>query len=204
LKIDHSGVGVEEKLEKIKLVEYANDLALYALSEYEPDLDNVRAASSGGLRWNTETAARVDQSLTRLMRAFFGSAKVDNVNWTNIPEPFWASPLGSQVARALLWVKQDSLLTMLEGARLLYADEIQNGTGNDQTAMVKLSRLVTTGRITKYLDFTENNPQRRGRVDKRELLALKGHAPEALTPEEKKAQRRDRLRALHGKQLTGS
>ena len=78
---------MEEKLEKIKLVEYANGLALYALSEYEPDLDNVRAASSGSVRWTVETAARIEQSINRLMRAFFGSAKVDNVNFTNRPEP---------------------------------------------------------------------------------------------------------------------
>ena len=93
---------------------------------------------------------------------------------------------------------------MLEGARLLYAEEIRNGTNDDQTAMVKLSRLVTTGKITKYLDFTENNPQRRGRVDKNELLAFKDYSPELLTPEEKKAQRRARLRALHGKQPVNS
>ena len=195
---------MEEKLEKIKLVEYANGLALYALSDYENDLSNVQAASAGNLHWSAETAARIEKSIARLMQAFFGSAKVTSVNLSNVPEAFWASPLGSQVARALLWAKRDSLLTMLEGARLLFAEEIRNGENDDQTAMVKLNRLVSSGKVTKYLDFTENNPQHRGRVDKRELLALKDYTPEILAPEEKKVQKRERLRALHGKQPMNS
>ena len=68
-----------------------------------------------------------------------------------IPENFWEHPLGQMVARALLWIRGDGLITLTEAA------EIRGVT------VQAISQAVAAGRLTRYVDPDAANPQK-GRV----------------------------------------
>ena len=79
----------------------------------------------------------------------------------DIPARFWEHPLGGMVARALLWIRGDELVTLTEAA------EMRGVT------VQAISQAVKAGRLTRYVDPDAANPQRsRTLVSRREVEAL--------------------------------
>lgn len=77
-----------------------------------------------------------------------------------IPATFWDAPLGQMVARAMLWIKGDELINLKEAAKIR------------GVSVPAISRAVTNGRLTRYVD--PDAPQRQGRtlVSKAEVEAM--------------------------------
>lgn len=78
---------------------------------------------------------------------------------------FWQSPLGALLMHARLWLDCDSLLTLSDAATIL------RGAAND-TALRHINYLISAGKLTKYTDSGEPNPQRAGRVSRSQVEAL--------------------------------
>jgi len=77
-----------------------------------------------------------------------------------IPARFWDTPLGQMVARALIWIKQDQLITLTEAA------EMRGVT------VQAVSQAVKDGRLMRYTNPDEPNPQRRTLVSRADVEAL--------------------------------
>lgn len=68
----------------------------------------------------------------------------------DIPARFYLTPLGQMVARALLWLKGDELISLVEAA------DIRG------VSVPAISRAVQNGRLTRYVD--PDAPKRQGRT----------------------------------------
>ena len=68
----------------------------------------------------------------------------------DIPARFWETPLGQMVARALLWIREDQLITLQQAADLR------------GVTVQAISRAVQNGRLTRYVD--PDAPARQGRT----------------------------------------
>jgi hypothetical protein len=83
-----------------------------------------------------------------------------------IPDTFWTSELGQLVMQAQLWARGDELVTLTEAARVL--------RGSAETRdLVYVNDLIARGKLTRYLDPSESNPQRAGRVSRQQVEALR-------------------------------
>lgn len=79
-----------------------------------------------------------------------------------------AQPLGQLLVAVLLWLTQDELISYSDAALLL------RGEKND-TTLRYINDLVSRGKITRYIDPNETNPQRSGRVRRSEVEAFKSN-----------------------------
>lgn len=78
----------------------------------------------------------------------------------HVPAAFWRTDLGNLCLHALLWANRDELITFTQAAEILHC---RRGL---------ISQYLVRGRLTRYEDPTEFNPQRRTRLLRSEVLAL--------------------------------
>ncbi|GAB4528694.1 MAG: hypothetical protein OHK0046_47890 [Anaerolineae bacterium] len=83
-----------------------------------------------------------------------------------IPDAFWKTTLGQLIIHAQLWAQGDKLITMSEAAHIL------RGVA-DVTTLNYIASLVKTGKLTRYADPCEANPQRASRVSLRAVERLR-------------------------------
>lgn len=78
------------------------------------------------------------------------------------PAAFWETPLGHMVAAAYIWLDRDDLITITEAAEL---------TG---LSLWAITSRIRRGQLTAYPDHSARNPQRGGRLVRRnQVLASK-------------------------------
>lgn len=87
-------------------------------------------------------------------------------NSYEIPASFWNTPLGQVVMHCQLWLRSDELISLSEAAHLL------RGSAEGRH-LVYINDLIKRGKLTRYSDPHEANPQRAGRVSRAEVEALK-------------------------------
>lgn len=83
-----------------------------------------------------------------------------------IPEHFWTTDLGKLIVIARLWAQGDELITLSEAAQIL------RGAAEDRD-LVYINDQIKRGRLTRYTDPDEPNPQRAGRVSRQQVERLK-------------------------------
>ncbi|RMD60413.1 DNA-binding protein [Candidatus Parcubacteria bacterium] len=74
-----------------------------------------------------------------------------------IPAEFWGTPIGWMILQALVRAEGDELLSLSQAAEI---------TGK---SLSSISQMVSRGRLTRYRDPTETNPQHATRVRRSEL-----------------------------------
>lgn len=84
-----------------------------------------------------------------------------------VPEHFWMTEIGQLIMLAQLWASGDELITLSEAAKIL------RGSVEDRD-LVYVNDQIKRGRLTRYADPDEPNPQRAGRVSRQQVEALKG------------------------------
>lgn len=102
--------------------------------------------------------------MTQTIAETLYSAPLEN-SYT-IPDSFWSSDLGQLIMQAQLWARGDQLITLSEAARIL--------RGSAETRdLVYINDLITRGKLTRYIDPGEPNPQHAGRVSLQQVHALR-------------------------------
>jgi len=84
----------------------------------------------------------------------------------SIPDHFWTTETGQLIALAQLWAQGDELITLSEAAKIL------RGASGDRD-LVYINEQIRRGRLTRYTDPDETNPQRAGRVSRLQVEGLK-------------------------------
>ena len=77
-----------------------------------------------------------------------------------IPPGFWSTQFGQIVLSAQLWASGDELLTLSQAA------------ARAGVSVQAISNALRAGRLRRYVDPAEKNPQRAGRVSRREVEAV--------------------------------
>lgn len=177
-----------------ELLEYSRALSSYAFHALGNDLATIRAA----LNKNEGTIEAVNAAVTRLLDAY-GRAPA-NKGEVELPDMFWLTDIGKELASAKLWVMNGSLLTIKQAVDIAFGADIAAGRITEHTGMMRITRLMDRGRLTRFSDYSEANPTRRLRVDRRELVAWTNEPPPMpLTPEQRKALRNARDAASRAK-----
>lgn len=83
-----------------------------------------------------------------------------------VPEHFWTTELGQLIMLAQLWARGDELITLSEAAQIL------RGSVEDRD-LVYVNDQIKRGRLTRYTEPDEPNPQRAGRVSRQQVETLK-------------------------------
>jgi hypothetical protein len=87
-------------------------------SRLAEDLILIARAAAGEL--GRDKAAQLADCIWSLFkRLYFLNRLKEEQLLRSIPEPFWTSNLGKMVARALLWLRADDLITIREAAQLV-------------------------------------------------------------------------------------
>lgn len=113
-------------------------------------------------QWPDSQQARdvVMESIQDLCERLFAAPSIPAAY--RIPAEFWGTPLGEMVAAAMARVHGDDLITITEAAEILGVT----------TAAV--SHRIAFGDLITVPDFNEPNPQKRSRVLRSEVEALRG------------------------------
>lgn len=90
---------------------------------------------------------------------------VSAANVILIDSTFWRTPAGWLLARVRVWLDGDELITLSEAARLVRG-EASNASRR------WINEQIQRGRLIRYVDPTEPNPTRAGRVSRLAVLAL--------------------------------
>lgn len=84
----------------------------------------------------------------------------------NVIDPeFWQSEIGQAILKVRLWLDNDELITLKEAAIILRG----NAESRD---LVWINDQIKKGKLTRYIDSDEPNPQRSGRVRKLDVISL--------------------------------
>lgn len=83
-----------------------------------------------------------------------------------MPSRYRPAALEQLLVHVRLWLDRDELITLSHAARIL------RGEAND-TALRYVNYLVKAGKLTRYTDPNEPNPQRAGRVSRHEVEQLR-------------------------------
>lgn len=75
---------------------------------------------TGAIQHNPETNEQVKVSLDALADAF---RQIENLGEQNFPDDFWKRPEGKLLAKAYVWLFGDDLITLKEGACILFGIE---------------------------------------------------------------------------------
>ncbi len=100
----------------------------------------------------------VYEGIQGLVEKLFG---VPGESSYTIPQEFWQSPFGSMVMAAFVWSQGDKLINLSDAATL------------SGKSVKSISQYVARGKLQSYPDMSEPNPQRRMRVLKSEVKALR-------------------------------
>jgi hypothetical protein len=87
-------------------------------------------------------------------------------NAEHIDESFWQSEIGQVIERCQFWLAEDDLITHTEAAQMLRGS-------TSQADIMYVQRLIKRGKLTRYTDPNEPNPQRAGRVSRQEVEGLR-------------------------------
>lgn len=83
-----------------------------------------------------------------------------------VDESFWQSEIGQVITRCQFWLAGDDLITHTEAAQMLRGS-------TSQADIMYVQRLIKRGKLTRYTDPNEPNPQRAGRVSRQEVEELR-------------------------------
>jgi len=117
------------------------------------------ARAAAGARQHEEFGDGVLQEcIQTIMELLFASPLLSTYD---VPDVFWQSPLGAMVARAMIWLRQDELITLNQAAEIA------------GISVPAISQAVDAGRLHPYFDPDATNPQRGRRlVSRAEVQAL--------------------------------
>lgn len=118
----------------------------------------ARAAAGEIDRENEDLAGELNETIQSTLELLFSSPLITGYQ---IPDEFWYSEFGQIVARAIVWLRQDQLITVTEAAELR------------GVSVQAISNAVRDGRLRRYVDPDEPNPQRQTLVSRDEVDALK-------------------------------
>jgi hypothetical protein len=102
--------------------------------------------------------AEVADCVSDILAALFG---VPGEAEYSVPPEFWETEIGALIAAAQVWAREDELVSMSEAAEI---------SGKSLSA---LSQLVARGKLRRYPDPAELNPQKRNRLLRSEVEKLK-------------------------------
>jgi hypothetical protein len=117
--------------------------------------DMVRAASGDTMHLDQ---GEVYEGVQGLVERLFG---IPGQSSYTIPVEFWQSDFGSIVLAALVWSQGDELITISAAAEI------------SGRSVASISNMAKRGSLKQYIEVSEPNPQRRMRVLRSEIEALK-------------------------------
>jgi len=144
-------------------ITHVPETVLYA-SALADQLAEIARMASGDIQPTEWNRGVVYEGIQDLMERLFSSPLLGSYE---IPRAFWKTDLGAMVAAAFAKVQGDELITISEAAGLL---------GITTQA---ISHRIGRGDIMAYPDITEPNPQKRQRVLRSDIEALRkeNHGP---------------------------
>lgn len=110
------------------------------------------AGQTRGLK-KPEARARIQGLLDKLF-------SIPGTSTYEMPATFWLSDFGNMVLLAMVWAMDIELITVTQAVEL-------TGRPHDY-----FTHAVQRGKLTTYPDIRENNPTKRSRLDKAQVLAL--------------------------------
>ena len=127
----------------------AHDLAETGISR---QLAFIAQAAAGGLPRDDDEELEewILSSVANLLARLYYAPGIGNVDDVDVPDVFWAHPLGEMCARALLWALEGELITLQEAADLA------------RVSVQAISQAVGAGRIAGYVD--PDASERQGRT----------------------------------------
>jgi len=123
------------------------------------NLREIAAAAEGLVERNEASADETLAAVQELCEWMFARPGLPSAY--HIPEDWWASPMGNLALRAHLWAGGDELITLSQAVEI------------SGKSVSSLSQMISRRKIAGYPDPNEPNPQRRTRVLRREIEALK-------------------------------
>lgn len=161
-----------------------------------PDATNDRSRRIAGLRWVASDIARgqlrgeiellcrvangeLDRSKASKRRVAEVADSVDKVIGllceqpmmvapalrVNAPKAFWRTDIGQVICATQKWLHGAHWIGYREAAQMLYGHD-------SRKAFNRINRLVDEGKLLRYEDPDEPNPQKAGRFDRREVVRL--------------------------------
>jgi DNA-binding MarR family transcriptional regulator len=117
----------------------AEDILTSALAD---QLGDIARAASGELAHSDDgwTEGVLQECVQDLMERLFAAPTGILLTTYQISDAFWDTPIGQMVARALLWLRGDELITLSEAAELL------------GMSLPAVSQAVSSGRLRGYID----------------------------------------------------
>lgn len=85
---------------------------------------------------------------------------------SNISDRFWNTDAGRVILNVRLWLDDDEMITLTEAAEILRG-------GSETRDLVWINDQIRRGKLDRYTDLSEPNPQRAGRVSRAQVEALK-------------------------------
>jgi hypothetical protein len=130
------------------------DLHRMMIADLLRDISNAAAGETEHL-----DSADVYECIQTLCECLFAAPGIGSSY--HIPREFWDAPIGQMVGRALAWINHDDLITLTEAVEI------------SGISIKTLSSKIERGMIRSYPDSSEPNPQKRNRVLRSEIEALK-------------------------------
>jgi len=121
-------------------------------------LCDIARAAGEVIEQNGQNESILQESIQDLMERLFAPPGLGPAY--DIPGLFWETDFGRMVARALLWIQHDELVTVSEAAKLR------------GVSLQAISNAVAAGRLRRFVNPDEPNPQRRTLVSKHDVESM--------------------------------
>jgi len=112
-------------------------------------LAEIACAAAGERQHDEFDDGVLQECIQSVMEMLFASPLL---NTYDVPDVFWQSPLGAMVARAMIWLRRDELITLNQAAEIA------------GISVPAISQAVDAGRLRAYFDPDATNPQRGRRL----------------------------------------
>lgn len=144
---------------------HANGVSRWLTLDIASQVDLLNAVASGNHdsdRDNDNLHEAVDEAHDLIMAMLFGHA------WNgDIVDPhFWDTDIGRVMLNVRLWLDDDELITFSEAALILRGS-------SDTRDLVYINDQIKRGKLDRYTDLNEPNPQKAGRVSKQQVERVK-------------------------------
>lgn len=113
--------------------------------------------------WDEMLAGEVMEITQSIAETLFSNPLISAYE---IPQAFWSSDLGQLVLQAQLWARGDELIALKEAAEILRGS-------SEPRDLVWINDQIGKGKLTRYVDPGEANPQHAGRVSRAQVEGLK-------------------------------
>jgi hypothetical protein len=113
-------------------------------------------------RANRRALAEVEDAVERVIGLLCDRPLIAATHSPRAPKEFWRTAIGQVICACQKWLYSPYWLSYREATKILFGQD-------SRKAFNWINRLIDEGRLTRYEDPDEPNPQKAGRLDRREI-----------------------------------